>query len=198
MTERGTHLGEDAELYALGCLSAPERATVESHVRECAECLRRVGEAEETLLALERQNRAVRLAAASAAALPFARRGISAWWLAPAMAAAFAFGLLFWHGRPAHDDALLAMVRSHFNHAQFTGDGAPAKLIYARDRSWYYVIVSGAGEYSVYGMRNGAAKLLGVTRSSGTASELFVRSSLSFDRIELRRQGQPIESAAIR
>jgi hypothetical protein len=194
-----THAGEKAELYVLGALSAQERSAVESHAAGCEECLRRIGEAEETLLAMEREIAATPLPSVPRSVLPFQRRGISAWWLVPAMAAALAFGMIRWHEPPSRSDALLAMIQSHFSHAQFSGKGkVPAKVIYARDHEWYYVIVRGSGEYDVYGVRGGVASMIGSTRANGTVSELFVRSSSSFDRLELRLRGETIEAAAIR
>jgi anti-sigma-K factor RskA len=43
------HIGDLAELYALGSLDEQERVTVERHVRACVECANRVREAEETM-----------------------------------------------------------------------------------------------------------------------------------------------------
>ncbi len=195
------HVGENAELYAVGALNENERAAVDAHVAHCAECLRRVGEAEETVLALER---AVAVAAApsrepSPVVVPLARRGVPAWWIPAAAAAALILGLLF--GRvqpPAPNPATLAMIHSHFAHAQFAGTGPAAKAIYARDRSWYYVIVSGASRFGVYGVAAGHATYLGDTRRSGGATELFARVKQRFDRLDLRDGARTIESAAIR
>ena len=116
----------------------------------------------------------------------------------PAIAAAFVLGFLF--PRPATQNSVptLAMIESHFSHAQFNGTGPPAKVIYARDRSWYYIIVSGNHRFDVYGIRGGAATPLGATRVNGNAGELFVKESKRFDRIELRDRGQTVESAAIK
>ncbi|MBV8196715.1 MAG: zf-HC2 domain-containing protein, partial [Candidatus Eremiobacteraeota bacterium] len=46
------HIGDDAELYAAGALTRDEHAAVDAHIAQCPDCLRRVGEAEETVLAL--------------------------------------------------------------------------------------------------------------------------------------------------
>ncbi|HEX3457596.1 MAG TPA: hypothetical protein VHR97_06525 [Candidatus Baltobacteraceae bacterium] len=43
------HIGELAELYALGSLEAGERASVERHIIGCIECADRVRDAEETI-----------------------------------------------------------------------------------------------------------------------------------------------------
>ncbi|MBC5810585.1 MAG: zf-HC2 domain-containing protein [Candidatus Eremiobacteraeota bacterium] len=46
------HVGENAELYALGLLDAAEHAALEAHVATCDSCLRWVGAAEEAAAAL--------------------------------------------------------------------------------------------------------------------------------------------------
>jgi hypothetical protein len=192
------HIGEEAELYALGYLSDDERAALEAHARGCLQCLRRVGEAEETLLALERQTVAPAPSAALGT-LRLRRRNLQAWWLAPALAAAFVLGMLVPRGQAPQNPALIAIATSHFNHSQFIGPHGPrAKVLYARDHTWYYVVVTGGRSYEVYGVRVGVATPLGSTRVEGDSGQLFVRSSSRFDRIELRDRGQTIESAAIR
>jgi hypothetical protein len=131
--------------------------------------------------------------------VPLARRGVPAWWIPAAAAAALILGLLFGRGQgPAPNPATLAMIHSHFAHAQFAGTGPAAKAIYARDRSWYYVIVSGTNRFGVYGVAAGQATYLGDTRRSGATSELFARVKRRFDRLDLRDGARTVESAAIR
>ncbi len=43
------HIGELAELHALGSLEAGERARVERHIQACLECANRIRDAEDTL-----------------------------------------------------------------------------------------------------------------------------------------------------
>src|SRR5690242_15465164 len=92
--QNSPHIGEAAELYAAGQLDAAEVVVVDAHVAECEACLRRLGEAEETVLALERALKPVALPVAGKV-LPLARRGISPWWLVPAIAAALIVGMLW-------------------------------------------------------------------------------------------------------
>jgi hypothetical protein len=191
------HIGESAELYAVGALDAAERAAVEAHIEGCVQCLRRVGEAEETVLALER-GFVAEPARPAGKIVPFPPRGIAPWWLAVAAAAAFIVGMLIPHAAPQHDAATLAMIGSHFSHAQFSGSGPPAKVIYARDRSWYYVIVTGPHRYGVYGIRDGHSVALGYTQPARGTSELFTRSGVHYDRLELRDGATTIGTAAIR
>ena len=190
------HIGEAAELYAAGQLDAAELATVEAHAAGCEACLRRLGEAEETVLALERENAPVAIPVATNV-LQFPRRGISAWWLVPSMAAALLVGILWPRAQSQHDVATLAMVNGHFSHAQFAGTGPRAKVLYARDRSWYYVIVAGTGRYDVYGVAGNNRVSLGSTNAVGSTNELFVKMRERFDHLELR-DGGAAESATIR
>jgi len=192
------HIGEAAELYATGHLDELERMAVDRHVAGCNECLRRLGEAEETVLALELGNVAS-AAPIGSLSLPAGRRGISPWWLLPAIAAAFVLGLLLPGKQPARDAATLAMIGSHFAHSQFAGSsGAPAKVIYARDGAWYYVIVAGAHRYAVSGERGATVTELGVTQPQGQTSALFVRAGVRFERLQMSEAGAVIETAAIR
>ena len=190
------HVEELAELYALGELDAFDRAQVDEHIARCASCLRRVGEAEETVLALERvvQPMSPRLGVTR-----LQRRRIERWWPAIA-AAALIVGLLL--PRPftsPQNPALLALIHSHFSHSQFSGSpGAPpAKAIYARDRSWLYVIVDGAHRYGVSGFDGRQTSMLGMTRPGGATSDLYTRTTKRFLRIELREGPRIIETAAM-
>ena len=191
-----SHLGEAAELYATGHLDAAEVAQVEAHAAQCDACLRRLGEAEETVLALERARKPLPPSFARNV-VPMPRRGISPWWLAPAIAAALILGMLVPRGQGPHDTATLAMINGHFSHAQFAGTGPKAKAVYARDRSWYYVIVAGSGRYTVYGVSDRDRLNLGVTVESGSTSALFVRSKQRFDHLEILGAGAA-ERATIR
>lgn len=191
------HLGEAAELYAAGQLDAAEIAAIEAHASACEACLRRLGEAEETVLALERVNKPL-APPAETNVVPFARRGISPWWLVPAMAAALLAGMLWPRAQPQHNLAMLAMVNGHFSHAQFAGTGPKAKVLYARDRSWYYVIVAGTERYDVYGVAGDNRASLGSTKPAASTSELFVKMKERFDHLELRGGSGAMETATIR
>lgn len=176
MTE---HVGENAELYALGVLDPQERRAVDEHLAQCRDCLRRIGEAEETVLAMDRHVASQE----PPATFRVRERRISPWWYA--VAAAFLIGLApsGWfftstmvarQNETTHGAALLAMVHSHFGHAQFSpvqpGTPAPdAKVVFARDGSWVYVLVA---ERTSYGVRVGDTPI-GSTHLYGSGSELF-------------------------
>ncbi len=198
------HVGEAAELYALGLLSADEAAELNAHLASCAECVRAVGSAEETLLALERQSRAISVSAARA----------SRNWARYAIAAALVIGLLpsiplFVGLRHANEVALgrnaaaVAMIHSHFNHAEFTSVDTrtvmpAAKVVYARDHSWAYVIVDSSHAYRVEAVRNNSLVFLGTTVPSGTVSELWLSTSLRTDSLELFDGTVLLERARLR
>jgi hypothetical protein len=199
------HIGDQAELYVLGMLDEGERAAVDAHIATCMQCLRRVGEAEETLLALERGDlaeptpelldRRMRFGA------PPVRRYYS---LALAAAAGLVLGILTMlpgYLRPqAPQGALLAMIHSHFNHAQFVGSPrAPsAKVVYAHDRSWLFVLADGSERYAVYAINGSGSTRLGDLQPEGSTSSLYVAHVPPADAVELRDGATVIERAALR
>lgn len=197
------HIGEDAELYALGALDETAAARVERHARECAQCARRVGEAEETLLRL------IPAAgdAPSRRAPRFEPRGQRAGWGA-AVAAALLVGLLPWGLERLHStqpsvagEAETAMLAGHFGHAPFVAlaPGAPrGKLIYALRGGWIYALVApGRDALEVAVIRAGTRHVVAsISPDAGTRSA-FVRLSRRADAVELLERGRPIASAAI-
>jgi len=168
------HVGDLAELHALGALEPSERAQVEAHVATCAVCAQALGDAESTVAALDDAFTAqveppARLAArvaASAAATPTviplaprrperAARPGSAWYAAAAalvLGVGVGGGALVEHaadvGQAARDSAVLATIAtSHFNHVTLTVRDATApvsKVLYARDGAWFYVVIDSA------------------------------------------------------
>ncbi len=188
-----THVGESAELHALGLLEPREEAELERHVASCPECLRRVGEAEEAAALLvtplpriepsaalhERLQSAIAASASGVSAprsaarrsiepAPLAaradrlasrlatervRRGRLAMWGAgiTALAAVLVIALtvsLVQVGRlqgalRGDDIALIQLVHSHFDHVTMSSTGVTplgAKVMYAKDGSWIYVV----------------------------------------------------------
>lgn len=195
----GSHIGDDAELYAIGVLTSQERESVDAHVAGCLSCLRALGEAEETVLALESEP--------VIASAPGVRRAMLRVWIA--VAAAFVIGFLptvpLWLAQHRSADlaatrstATLAMIESHFTHAQFSpvAPNAPdAKVIYARDGSWLYIIVSGSHRFVVY---DDYGRVLGTTEPSGTTSELLCVSPARANAVTLREGTNVIERARLR
>ena len=200
------HIGDLAELYVLGELEPSERAAVDAHIATCMQCLRRVGEAEETLLALERGDvaeptpelldRRMRFGA------PPVRRYAA---FALAAAAGLVLGILTMLPavlRPHDQPALVAMVNSHFVHAQFapvSSQSVPAaKVIYAHDKSWLFIIANGSERYSVYAISPTGAVRLGELHPEGSSSTLYVDHPVTAASVELRDGTIVIERAQVR
>jgi hypothetical protein len=196
------HVGEDAELFALGVLDEAERARVEAHAAVCADCAKRLGEAEAVVagLALSYEASQADAPARGRVRLP---RGLAAA-AAVFVALGITLGALFQtqrlSGRVAADDAVLAtLATSHFNHAQFVAaaPGAPvAKLLNARHGEWLYVIVDAPADgLRVVAARAGSTVDLGAVATHGRTSTLFVRDPGTFERVDLERGGSVVETA---
>lgn len=147
MNDHQQHVDDDAALYALGMLEDADRARIDAHVRRCAACAARLGEAEAGVAAL-----------AEAEAASGARRAAPRFAAWGALAAAFVLAVTSavlgaqnaaLRADVASDGAVLGtLVRSHFLHAQFVApSGAPiaAKVIYERGGAWYEILALGAG-----------------------------------------------------
>jgi hypothetical protein len=174
------HLGEDAELYALGMI--PEhREEIEAHLRGCAACTERVRAAEEVgaLLAA-----ALPPIPETTNVVPLRSRGAQRWWPLAAAAAVVLVvgGTSVVRERAAEsqlartDTALIAMANAHFLHVTLAGrPGVIAKAIYARDGAWCYVVADGvpAGTH-LFVTQGGVSRDLGVLTGARPAT-LFVR-----------------------
>ncbi len=211
MTE---HLGEDAELYPLGVLGDDAVREVERHIALCSECAGRVAQAQG-------------VAASLAAALPLAtpspalerrlresarpqqgaklRTGLFPFALAAAFALAF-LGLgwqaLVLHEQlKAEDVALVAMVRSHFNHVSMSPESAnpvAAKILYARDGSWIYIIADKpGGALRAIAYTAGGVADLGALSSTGETATLLAHPRERIVSITLQRAGADVASARL-
>ena len=196
------HIGEDAELFALGLLDDQERARVEAHAAACAACSERLGRAEAVVAELVTAYRAT-----PAVSRPLGERSPLAR-TAIASAVALALGVTLaslvqtrhLQARLSADDAVLAtLVTSHFNHAQFSAnvrDAPPAKLLNARGGEWLFVIVDRpADDLHVVARREGRSIDLGTLQPNGKTATLFVRDPGMLQRVELERRGAVIEAA---
>ena len=145
------HIGDDAELYALGVLDAEERDAIDAHLATCGACSRRVAEAERVSLGLSA------IDWSSTPAKRTTPRLNAAWYAtAAAFVAALGLGSLFAnqlaianHLRQDDDVAFATIANSHFLHASFqakTKDAPATKVLYARDGSWLYVVVDGRAD----------------------------------------------------
>ncbi len=203
------HLGEEAELYPLGLLDEEAARNVERHIAECSACAERVAQAQSVaaslaaaLPAAEPSPSLERRLLAAARPRPERRPFDARAWMAIAAALLIGFTIgiagLFRAAPSAHEVATVAMVESHFNHAQFVGAGPPAKVIYARDRSWVYVIVAASRRYDVYAVQGAQARLIGSTQPDQTTSETFISYPGALDELQLRDGAAVVETAKVR
>lgn len=194
------HNEELIELYALGTLEPEERAGVEEHIARCEPCRARFVDAVSVVAAMTGTHDE-KLAESSRAADPRVARFAA---LAAAFALLFAGTLayaLFERDRGGEQSApLAAIVGSHFLHAQFeraAPDAPAAKVLYARDGSWIYVIVNAPASYALTAIRNGRATELPSTSATGTESTAFVRTAQRYSALELRRNGVLVARAPL-
>ncbi|MFY9720693.1 MAG: hypothetical protein WAK16_13725 [Candidatus Cybelea sp.] len=212
MTE---HLGESAELYPLGILDDDAAREVERHIALCSECAERVTQAQA-------------VAASLAAALPLAApspalerrlhestrpqlgaRKMPANVLRFAIAAAFVIAflglclqtLLLRQRLGTEDVALVTMVHSHFNHVSMSPVSAnpvAAKILYARDGSWIYIIADKPGG-ALHAIADTAGSVadLGELLSTGETATLLVHPRERIRSIVLQRGGTTVASAKL-
>jgi hypothetical protein len=206
---RDDHIGDNAELYALGELDDLEAARVERHARACAECARRLGDAEAAVLQLieaggvaedvpETLDRRMRFAQPASPTRA---------WIA-AVAAAFVLGLLPWgwtmtqqRGNETPQPAVDAMLAGHFAHAPLLPlvAGAPsAKVIYAREGGWIYVLAAaGTSALDVATVTGAKTSVVAALAPSGATRSAFVKIAGRIDAVELLENGKPISSAHV-
>lgn len=203
------HVGDLAELYALGTLADDERAAIESHLRECASCARLIASAERDVAlvaSMEGGHEAPPELSRRIAAIlqtdtipAIARIKRFAWPLPAALAAALIVGLLpsayFWSENRALHGAMLvqtaAMERlasAPHRTANFRAApvAPPAQVLYAPDGSWYLVIVRGASKsLAVAWMHHGERTMLGDAIPRGNVATLYLPKSHRMDRLAL-------------
>jgi hypothetical protein len=209
------HLGENAELYPLGLLDDDAARDVERHIALCSTCAGLVAQARSVAAslaaalpvaspspALERRLRdSVRPQLGAAKGRPSIFR------FALAAAVALIFLGLGWQTfvlqqrLKAEDVALVTMVHSHFNHVSMAPESAnpvAAKILYARDGSWIYVIADEPGDslHAIAEMATGTVDL-GALTSTGETASLLVRPRGRIESITLQRAGTNVAAARL-
>jgi hypothetical protein len=208
------HLGENAELYPLGILDDDAARDVERHIARCSECAERVAQAELVAASLAA---ALPLATPSPAlesrlresARPQSTAKPRANLLPFALAAAFALAflglgwqtLVLQQRLKTQDVAFVNMVHSHFNHVSMSPESAnpvAAKILYARDGSWIYIIADKPNGllHAVAQTEAGVADL-GALGSSGETATLLVHPRVRIRSITLQRGGADVASATL-
>jgi anti-sigma-K factor RskA len=195
------HLDEELELYALGDLSPDERSAVEKHLESCTECVRALGEIEETLARMTSLLPAYRAPKRTQLrnlwTMPAARMAIAASFVVGLLVAAGTLPFLGVRPSATSDDvrAQVAMTHAHFAHVELqrTVAGAPAvKAIFARDRAWVYVIADDgrSGYHLLANSGSGPPTDLGTLVAHGGSSSLFVDHHVPSGELELVRDGE--------
>jgi hypothetical protein len=213
------HLGDDAELYPLGVLDDDAARDVERHIAGCTICAARVSQAGITAASLASTLPAAEPSAAldgrirDAARTPQARatnaRRSRPNFLGLALAALFALAFigLGWktlalRGQLDADDlALVTVVHSHFNHVSMSPQSAnpvAAKVLYARDGSWIYIIADTPGGTLRAVAHAGSQTIdLGTLSGSGRTATLLFHPAARIDSLSLERDGTDVASAAL-
>jgi hypothetical protein len=202
------HLDESAELYALGGLGELERARAERHLRTCDECAVRVGRAEAAVLRMIESD-AGDAPAIATRALPFTTKPRA--WTAALVAAALVAGLLPFGLTTAltsmqnervqseRQSALTAMLSGHFSHAPFISReaGAPAaKVVYAREGGWVYVIAApGKDALTITVTRGTLQSSAGSLAPDAGVRSAFIPVAGRVDSVDLVQAGRTIASA---
>ena len=199
------HLGDEAELYPLGLLDETEARNIERHIEHCPQCAERVMNARMVAASLAARLPEVRPPAATARPSSFHRSAFLGWAVAAMLAlAVLALGwqTLTMRGRlAAQDVALVTLVHSHFNHVSTAPQSASpvaAKILYARDGSWIYIIADkpGAGVRALARTPSGLRDLGPLTGSARTAT-LLVRPRDRIRSVVLQRNGTTVASAIL-
>jgi hypothetical protein len=206
------HIEESAELYALGALDDLELARVDRHARACDVCARRLGDAEATVLRLIEAGELPDRPAELDRRIRFEKAGarVPAWFAAVAAACivGLVWGLTSLRDGGASDSAgppqvaMRAMLAGHFVHVPFVSRvaGAPAaKVIYAREGGWLYVIVGpGADTLDVVVVaRGGTLRRAASVAPADVVRSAFINQPTRVEAVELVDKGVPIAVAHI-
>ncbi|WP_317995671.1 zf-HC2 domain-containing protein [Vulcanimicrobium alpinum] len=192
------HLGDDAELYALGMTEPEQRGAIEAHLASCDACRARVADAEAAAASLAAALRPLPRHAELVEAQPQAtgapRRLRLGFGLASAAALVFAATSVIEgigeRGASAQlartDVALTALASSHFAHVTLASAPAvSAKALYARDGAWCFIVAGGVpagarvvvrrgGRTGELGALSGAAPATLFTRRPGRVDDVAI------------------------
>lgn len=203
------HIGESAELYALGALDDADAVAVRAHLPTCAQCREAVQRASQVVTALSEPAtlqqpsdplRARILSAASREPVSARRTwflsGIASGLAAAAILIALIRVLL--PSSSGDEVALQTLVHSHFSHVAFAAKpGAPAaKLLYGRHGEWIFVIADDARPLHVLlGTSPGNARDVGALRKRGNVETLYLANPPPFTYAYLADRHGPLTQA---
>ena len=217
MTE---HVGELAELYAVGSLDEAETDRLERHAAECAACAERLYAAETAAAAIAQaqatpvRERPPALAGRLNRALAHASGRAPAWQpFAVAVAAAIVLALIpAWVAVDRNasllamrqDERALARIASsatQIDHAQFvSSQNRPmdAKVLYGPRGDWYYVVVMHprAGMQVAY-VHGGRMEMLGTIAVHGESGTLYLPVNHKMDELALLEGSSVVADARL-
>lgn len=208
------HIGDFAELYALGSLDDAERAQVERHAATCATCAQRVSEAEEIVAGIAqempRHEPPARLERRLKHALRNERAASQIRWFPAALAAAVLLAIVpVWFAlNPARtasvamrqdEEALARIAAAPFARADFTSaQQRPmnAKVLYGKRGDWYYVIVMHPkpGMQVAY-VHDGKMEMLGKVAMHGESGSLYLPVNHKMQELALLEDGAVVAHA---
>lgn len=209
------HIGDLAELYALGALDANERLAVEVHVEVCSECARALGCAEAFVLSLDAataerreppESLLERITTSAKTVTPtptnvWSSRNPSdfrrlALWTA-AVVLLITQSTFFIHDfglrerMHDNDQALITVARTHFRHMNFIAlsPGFPAaKLLYEPKGRWFYILIASSDCACRALIRTASGERdAGAPQATGAASSLFIADAQHATSIRLVR-----------
>lgn len=204
------HIGENAELYALGQLDELETTRAARHARTCDACAKRLGDAEAAVLHLiESGDVATETPTQLNRRVRFVKRPPLAW--ISTVAAAFLIGLLPWgvttlrhsnEGIGSNQQlAMNAMLAGHFLHtpvAALAPNAPKAKVIYPREGGWLYVLVGPSNQSIDLVAIAGSRRMTIASLAPGTDTRAtFVQIAEKVTSVQLLENGTPIGAARI-
>jgi hypothetical protein len=207
------HLGELAALHALGALDARQRAEADAHLAHCEACRRLLAQAEADVTEISATLPHLEPPDALQARIftePRSAPSRASWRTTiAAVAAAVVVALLpsayLWHenltmhaAMVADSDLMMRMTSTPHRSVAFTGSGPPAMVMYARDGTWYAVIVKHPlGHLHVVWPHDGQETELGSMRPRGEIAFLYLPNSHPMHHLVLMDGTQVVAQAQL-
>ncbi|MEO9169968.1 MAG: zf-HC2 domain-containing protein [Candidatus Baltobacteraceae bacterium] len=202
------HVGELAALYALGALDEAERTDVDSHAASCDACAASLAGACDDVAGLEASYPLAEppweLSARVAALLdrgvtvPLQTRRPSSRWnfafaaIAAVLILAFVPSAYLWqqnaamHGEMLAQSAALSRIMTSPHRMALFASTTDARVMYAKDGSWYCIIVRGArGPVDVAWKHDGRVTILGRAVPRGEIAMLYLPKSHRMQQLAL-------------
>jgi len=210
MSEDRLHafVAENAAAYAMGSCDRTAMVEIDAHVLFCDQCARVLGEAEAAVCSLvipqqpspKLVDRVAGIVNKPTRRTPLFLRFAIAALVALAMLGSLAATRYFREQAAivVETNAMTAMLHGHFVHAQFKNirpDAPLAKVVFARETTWLYVIVEGTTPYEVIGEPGG--RIFGTTTRLGNQTILFIPSAPGTPVLVLRRARVPYAFAHV-